>query len=370
MTNKTTYLIVAVTTLVASAACGVSEARGIGDPTNATHSTPATGTTVAGSVRAGGTASEHGIATDALVSPVLDTLLPTVLQADGTAAPMREAMLSTKLMATVTEVLVKEGDLVRAGQLLARLDARDVNAKAEQVAASVAAAEAQQAQAAAQAARMRALFADEAAPKAMLEAAETQLAQATAGLRAARAVGAEVTAIGTYAEVRAPFNGRVTRRFVDPGAFAAPGAPIVTVQDDAQLRVTAHVTPAAARSLRAGQMVDVLIEGEPAKARIEGVVPVLGNLYAVNAIVANTQGEFMSGSAAALHLRAGTHRALAVPADAITREGDLTGVVVRTEKGDARRWIRTGSRAGDLIEVTSGLRAGEQVVRRGTDGTR
>lgn len=361
MTKKTTYTIVALTTLVVAAACGVSEAREVGDAGDTTNPT-GTATTTAPT-----TGSD---ASDALVATVLDTLLPNLMQADGTATPMREAMLSTKLMASVTEVLVKEGDVVRAGQLLARLDARDVDAKAEQVAASVAAAEAQQAQAAAHTARMRALFADDAAPKAMLEAAETQLAQANAGLRAARAAGAEVTAIGSYAEVRAPFNGRVTQRFVDPGAFAAPGAPILTVQDDAQLRVTAHVTPEAARGLRSGQTVDVLIEGMPAKARIEGVVPVMGSLYAVNAIVANAKGEFMAGSAAALQLSTGTHRALAVPADAITREGDLTGVVVRTDKGDARRWIRTGSRAGDLIEVTSGLRAGEQVVRRGTDGTR
>lgn len=357
-TKKTVYFIVALTTLAVAAACGVSEARETGDAKDANGS--------AVSAEAGSTTT--AVASDALVSIVLDTLLPNVMQADGTATPMREAVLSTKLMASVTEVLVKEGDVVRAGQLLARLDARDVNAKAEQVAASVQAAEAQQAQAAAHVARMRALFADDAAPKSMLEQAEAQFAQADAGLRAARAAGAEVKAIGSYAEVRAPFNGRVTQRFVDPGAFAAPGTPIVTVQDDSQLRLTAHVTPEAARTLRAGQRIDVIIEGRPAQARLEGVVPAMGSLYAVNAIVANAKGEFMAGSAAALQLSAGTHRALAIPFDAITNEGDLVGVLVRSEKGDSRRWIRTGVRAGELIEVTSGLRAGEQVVRRGTDG--
>lgn len=359
MTMKTTYTFAAVTTLTVATACGVSEARETGNATTPYGTAP--------SAESGRTTTVA--ASDALVTSVLDTLLPNILQADGTATPMREAMLSTKLMATVTEVLVKEGDIVRTGQLLARLDARDLNAKAEQVAASVSAAEAQQAQAAAHVARMRALFADDAAPKAMLEQAEAQFAQADAGLRAALASGAEVKALGSYAEVRAPFNGRVTQRFVDPGAFAAPGAPIVTVQDDSQLRLTAHVTPEAARTLRAGQRIDVLIEGRPASATIEGVVPAMGSLYAINAIVPNAKGEFMAGSAAALQLRAGTHRALAVPADAITTEGDLVGVIVRTVRGDSRRWIRTGARVGALIEVTSGLRAGEQVVRRGTGGT-
>ena len=351
MTKKTTYSIIAVTTLAAAAACGVSEAR---EPGAATTAAPAATAAVMG---------------DAAVATAVDTLLPTLVPADGVAAPVREAMLSTKLMAQVTEVLVKEGDLVKAGQLLARIDARDVAAKAEQVAANVGAAQSAQATAAAHVARMRALYADDAAPKAMLEAAELQLAQAEAGLRAAKAAGAEVSAIGSYAEIRAPFAGRVTSRFVDPGAFVAPGAPIVTVQDASALRLTAYVTPEAARALKAGQAVPATIEGQPATATIEGVVPSMGNLYAVNAIVKNGDGAHLAGSAAALQLTAGTHRAIAVPADAVTREGDLIGVVVRTGTGDARRWIRTGATVGDLVEVTSGLRAGEQVVRRGTDGS-
>lgn len=354
MTKKTTYSIIAVTTLAAAAACGVGEARETGTAAAATATTALPAPATRG---------------DAAVATVVDTLLPTLVPADGVAAPVREATLSTKLMAQVTAVLVQEGDLVKAGQLLARIDARDVAAKAEQLAANVGAAQTAQATAAAHAARMRALYADDAAPKAMLEAAELQLAQAEAGLRAAKAAGAEVSAIGSYAEIRAPFAGRVTRRFVDPGAFAAPGAPIVTVQDASALRLTAYVTPEAARTLTAGQSVPATIEGQAATATIEGVVPGMGNLYAVNAIVKNGAGAHLAGSAAALQLTAGTHRAVAVPADAITREGDLIGVVVRTGTGDARRWIRTGATVGDLVEVTSGLRAGEQVVRRGTDGS-
>jgi membrane fusion protein (multidrug efflux system) len=300
---------------------------------------------------------------DAPVATVVDTLLPTLLSADGVAAPLREATLSTKLMATVTAVLVQEGDLVRAGQLLVRLDARDIEAKTEQVAASVAAAEAMESQAAVHAARIRALFADSAAPKAMLEAAAASLAQATAGLRAARAAGAEVRAAGAYAEVRAPFAGRVTQRFVDPGAFGAPGAPLVSVQDVSALRISAHLTPDAARSLRRGQVLNALIEGEAAQATIEGLVPVIGSLYAVNAIVPNRAGAFLAGSAATLLLPAGTHQALAIPSDALRREGDLVGVTVRTDAGDTRRWIRIGASVGGLVEVTAGLRAGERVLR-------
>lgn len=321
-----------------------------------------------------GAAQEHNASSGTLtresgpVAVVMDTLLATNLLASGIAAPMREATLSTKLMAGVTSVLVKEGDMVAAGAVLVRLDARDLDAKAEQVAASADAAEAMRAQAAAHAARMRALFTQGAAPKATLEAAEASLAQAESALRGARAAGAELASVGSYAEVRAPFVGRVTQRFVDPGAFAAPGAPLVTVQDARSLRITVHASPDAVRALRRGQVLTATIEGLMAQATIEGVVPGMGSLYQINAIVENAGGTHLPGSAATLEVPAGTHRALAIPADALRYEGDLVGVVVRTGANDVRRWIRIGARTGDLVEVTSGLRVGEQVVRRASGG--
>ena len=82
-----------------------------------------------------------------------------------------------------------------------------------------------------QAERFRALYADSAATRYQLEQVETGLARAEAGLQTARASRAELDAVGAYAEIRAPFSGVVTRRFVDPGAFVAPGAPILEVQD-------------------------------------------------------------------------------------------------------------------------------------------
>ena len=81
-----------------------------------------------------------------------------------------------------------------------------------------------QADAEVQAGRIRALYADSAATRAQLDQAETGLARADGrAWPAARGMAAELAATASYAEVRAPFAGVVTRRFVDPGSFAAPG---------------------------------------------------------------------------------------------------------------------------------------------------
>lgn len=307
-------------------------------------------------------------ATTGTVITVADTTLATTLDASGIAAALREATISTKLMASVVGVDVLEGSSVRAGQVLLRLDARDLAAKREQVQAGLTAAQAMHTQASAHVARMRTLHQDDAAPTAMLEQAETQFAQATAGLRAAQAASAELTAIESYAALTAPFAGVVTARYVDPGAFAAPGAPLVQLQDASQLRITVHVSPDVARKLAKGARVDVRIEGQPDVGVVEGVVPAMGGLYAINALVDNRDGRHSANSAAVLAVPTGTTRGIAVPEAALIREGDLVGVLLRTNDGDVRRWVRTGAVANGLVEVTAGLRAGDQVVVRDVNG--
>ena len=298
-----------------------------------------------------------------MIYAVHDTTIEASFDAAGVAAPIQQATLSTKLMGTVTDVLVREGDHVAAGQLLVRIDARDLSAKAAQVAASVAEAEALQRDAIVQANRIRALYADSAATRAQLDAAETGLARAKAGLQAAQAAESELGAVSSYSSVHAPFAGIVTKRFVDRGAFAAPGTPLVAMQDVSTLRISASTTPDIARGLHRGQTLTALVEHTPVGVTIEGVVPaVAGSLYTVNALVPNPDATLLGGSRATLTLPTGHRRVLVVPSVAIVREGDLTGVTLRTAQGDDRRWVRLGSALGDLIEVTAGLQSGDRVV--------
>lgn len=292
-----------------------------------------------------------------------DTTVQAVFDADGVAQPLRQATLSTKLMGNVVSVLVREGDAVTAGQRLVRIDARELAARQTQIAASIADAEAIQSDAATQAARIRALYADSAATRSQLDAVETGLARANAGVHVARASAAELGAMSAYADVRAPFAGIVTHRFVDPGAFATPGAPLVTVQDASQLRLTATVTPDIAQLVRRGQLLRATVEGAQVTARVEGVVPsASSNLYTINALVPNARGARLSGSVATLSVPQNTRSALVVPVSAVSRSGDLTGVTLRTAEGDEKRWVQLGHTKGPGVEVISGLRAGDVIV--------
>jgi len=308
-------------------------------------------------------AGATGAAPAGRVIEVRDTTIPAVLEAAGIAAPVQRATLSTKVMGAVTSVLVQEGTRVRAGQVLARIDARDIAAKRAQTAAGLADADAVHKDALTQAQRFRTLYADSAATRAQLDDAETGLARAEAGVRTAQAAANELEAYGAYAEVRAPFAGVVTQRFVDPGAFVAPGAPIVAVEDGSRLRISVTVAPDAARRLESGARVEGTIERVPLVAVVEGVAPTpSGALYSVNALVDNARGVHPTGGAATLRIPLGVRTGLLVPVAALVHEGDLTGVLVQTPSGAERRWVRLGTPAGDAVEVLSGLRGGERII--------
>lgn len=339
------FALLVVAMLAAATACGRTAIPDTHDaPNGTTHtdiSTVATGT----------------------IMMVRDTVVNATREAAGVAESIQQATVSTKLMGTITEMRVREGDRVSAGQILAQLDARELVARRAQVAASIADAEAMARDATVHAGRIRTLFTEGAATQFQRDAVETGLARAIAAVSAARAAASEVEAMASYATVRAPFAGTVTVRHVDVGAFAAPGAPLVTVQDASTLRLVVTASGDAVQGLTRGQHLDGTIGSALVRATIEGVVPGGGaNSFTVNATLENRDAKYRAGSAATLLLPDGERTTILVPVGALLRQGDLTGVTVRVGGRDQRQWVRTGATFGTMIEVSSGLRVGDQIV--------
>ncbi len=322
----------------------------------------------------GGGATEHEPRAAALPSGtrvfvVTDTLLPDLTDAVGVAAPFLQATLSTRLMASVRAVHVREGDTVRRGQVLITLDEQEIDARTAQATGQLQGAEAMLADAERQTARLRTLYNDQAAPKAQLEAAEAGLARARAAVEAAHGGVAEASAMRDYGTLRAPFAGVITQRFVDPGAFASPGAPLITVQQSTALRVSAAVPAGTIAPLRRGDTLTLSIEGRDARGTIEGVVANgAPGLHTVNVIVRNEDGLHPVGGSARLMLPGVSRSARLIPVNAVRYEGDLAGVLLHTDDGPVSRWVRLGRRRGPLVEVLSGLDAGDRIVIVGGTG--
>ena len=283
--------------------------------------------------------------------------------------PLRRASPGTVLMGRVEEVLRHEGDRVRAGEVLARVESRDVAARLAQAEAGVAAARAQEENARLAKERMERLQARQAASRKNVEDAVTGYEAAAAGLRAAEeGVKAARVAYGN-SEVKAPFAGVVAEKRVEVGDTAAPGMPLFVVEDTSKMKVEASVPESSIAGLAAGRPVQVMVEaaGEGTRQGVLSEILPAGDprsrTFTVRVVLDNSDGALRSGMFARLIIEKGDRKALVVSESSLVRRGPLTGVFVVDEGSVARlRWITAGETRDGKIEVLTGLKAEERIV--------
>ena len=276
---------------------------------------------------------------------------PGRYRAAGTVRAARRAELTTRLMGRVESVRVRAGDAVRPGQLLLTVERASLGAAERQAAAALA-------QATASLRRTERLYADSAAPLVQLEAARTAHAQA-------EAQAASVQADMAYAEIRAPFAGLVVSRLADPGDQAAPGQPLLVVEDRTAREIVVTVPDELREQLRPGQIASVRIgNGERQySARILAVVPGADPRSPTVEVRLAGPKDLSPGLAAVVELPAAGRSAMEVPRSAIVRRGQLEGVFLFAPDSTLRlRWVRTGRGTDSTVEVLSGLLTGDLVA--------
>jgi len=272
-------------------------------------------------------------------------------RAAGTVRVSRRAELSTRVMGRVERVAVRAGDAVRAGQVLVTLDRASLEAGRRQAQAALDFATVQLH-------RMERLQADSAVPQAQLDAARSAQAQAAAQVHAAES---ELT----YASVTAPFDGIVTTRSVEVGDVAAPGRPLLVVEDRTAREIVVGVPDDLARRLHPGQTVAVSAGTGDRRFNARILSVVAGADPASRTVEVRLSGppDLSSGVAAVAEFPGDEHSARLVPGTALVRRGQLTGVFLFTADSTLRlRWVRVGRETAGSIEVLSGLEDGDLVA--------
>jgi len=319
---------------------------------------------------------------------------PAIYEATGTVRARTSAVIAARLMGYVREVTVQTGDRVREGQLLVTLDARDLDVSSQRAEAAreevrTAVPEADSAVAAARAnldlaqvtfGRMQDLFQKKSISNQEFDEASAKLkaAQATYNMAQARRVQLDsklaqedqnvhsTQVVRSYAEIRAPFSGVVIAKSVEPGNLAMPGEPLLTVERDGGYRLEALVDESHLTAIRVGQTASVTLDtiDRPIEARVAEIVPAVdaaARSYTVK-IDLPAIPSLRSGVFGRAGFQLGSRSMVAIPAAAITERGQLQSVLV-ADNGVARtRLITTGQHANDLVEVLSGLTAGEMVI--------
>jgi HlyD family secretion protein len=311
--------------------------------------------------------------------------------ATGTVRPRTESRIESLVSAQVLDVSVQPGERVTKGQLIMRLDDRQLAARLEQAAEmlktaeagrrqarqSVVAAEAAYGEALAEYNRVKTYFEKEAATardleqaksrhlqaRAGLERARQGLSAAAAGIRRAREVVKEADIALGYTRILAPGDGIVLERHVDPGDLALPGKPLVSIRTAESLRLEAFVREGLIGRIRPGDQLRVSVAtlGIAVDARVEEVVPYADpqtRTFLVKTLLPPMEGLY-PGMFGKLLIPAVERDVVRVPRQAVRRVGQLELMTVKTDQGWQRRFVKTGRAEGEQVEILSGLAAGE-----------
>ena len=326
------------------------------------------------------------------VETVADSEIADIYQASGSVRARYSAAIAAKIAANILEVRVQTGDHVQA-QALIVLDRRDLDANLRRSEATRAEAEGaiDETESAITAARanfelarvthkrFQDLLADASVSQQELDESQARLRSADATLEMAaskrRQIGArrsqaeaEIAAARValgYATLTAPFAAVVTERKADPGSLATPGAPLLTLEREGNLRLEASIDESRLGLVRAGESVAVEIDGlnRTVTGRVAEVVPSVD--AATRSFTAKIDLPALPGLRSGMFGRAGfaagKRVALLVPQSAVLERGQIRSVYV-VEGDTARlRLVTLGEERDDQREVLSGLTAGERI---------
>jgi len=271
----------------------------------------------------------------------------------GTVHPRQQAALAARIPASVADLPFREGQWVEKAAVVVRLDDAALRSAVTAAEAAVKAAEADLA-------RMQSLVGKGAATQRELDNASTHAAGARAALS-----GAQDNL--SYAELRAPFAGRVANRPVNLGDVVSPGTTLIEIEGGSGFELRASLESQLVASLTQGQKLEAKVDGQ--QAPLGAIVRSISQAgdptthrFEVKADLASAPG-LRSGLFARLILSSPSLTVrLTVPTSAVFARGGLSGVFVVADGRAHLRWVAPGASADGVTEIRAGLEAGERVA--------
>jgi HlyD family secretion protein len=337
-------------------------------------------------------AIEVSLTTVALSSPSQSN---AVLTASGYVVAQRKASVASKATGRLVYLGVVEGDKVKKNQIIARLEDSDMLAALDQAKANLTMNEADLISAERSLKREKSLFEKGLSNQADFDAADAQYRKVRASIDVAKAIvtGQEVALENT--RVRAPFDGTVLSKSADVGEMVVPMAAsvgsksaVVTIADMSSLQVEADVSESNIERVNPNQPCEISLDAYPDRrypAYVDKIVPTADRAKAtvlVKVAFKSYDAHVLPEMSAKVLFLSKTMDAasvnakpiLTVPSSSIaTWNGQQVAYTVKDDKAE-RVSVTTGANFGSLIEVTSGLSAGQRIIEKVdatiSDGTR
>jgi len=333
---------------------------------------------------------------------------PVTETVPGVVVAKTQAQVACKVMGTLTKVYVKEGQFVKAGQILAKVDASDLQPNVDkagagiqeinnslleldkvqnEIDAGIQSARANYDFASTSLHRYENLYKREAISKEMYEETVRQYKMAESSLQSALAkkeglkykqlqlkakesqVKADMKLAKTYvgySSIVSPLSGWVVKKYLDQGSMAVPGQPLFVIESG-NYEFESSVKESLLPRLKIGNTVTVSLDALnlPVESRLVELVPSADSnsrSFIVRSSLSEIDG-IRSGMYGKMEIPAGMRKMVLVPADSVVQRNSLEGVYCLDSSNQAvYRVIKTGRQYGNMVEVTSGLSSGDRVV--------
>ncbi len=270
----------------------------------------------------------------------------------GTVQAAESASIAAKISGNITQILVSPGSRVKKGALLASISAGEISAKLLQV-------QAQLEQATRNLTREQSLLKKNAATVEMVKTLEETKKIAEAAYNEARTML-------SYATIKAPFDGMITKKHANVGDLATPGSPLLQLESETQLQVITHIPESLVLKISIGDRLPIYIPA--AELEIIGIVQEVAPTADTRSRTAQVKltipslSKIRSGQFARVSLPGTRGSALLLPETALQPFGQMERVFIVVDQIAQLRLVKTGLRHGSKIEILSGIEPGEQIV--------
>jgi membrane fusion protein (multidrug efflux system) len=313
-----------------------------------------------------------------VTTPAASYRLTSAIELPGSVETTLRTQVAAPVAGLVADVMVREGDRVKKGQELARLDVDMLEAQRLTLEAQLAESVARGKGAALNLSRAKELFDAQLIAAEAFETAGVELAALEARTASLKASIAELDLRIRISVISAPFDGSVTRKWIEVGGWAKVGDPIVELVSLADLETNVEAPEVHLSKLQTGQRAELRFEALPGLV-LQGRVRAIGaeadpdaRTFSVKVSIPAGAKAVRSGMVATVRFAPSSPRTVTiVPKDALLERDEGWSVfTVAAENKAALRHVRLGESINGWTEVVGDLRPGQQVVTFGNERLR
>jgi RND family efflux transporter MFP subunit len=318
---------------------------------------------------------------------------PNYYKADGMVSADNNAKVATKWMGQILKIYVKEGDYVKAGQVLAILDDSEIKQQKNEALAGLdeLSKAREEALAARKAAlenyefakrtyeRFKNLYQENAISKQQLEEIETKmiaaksmvdqvdakLGQLKAKESQVKAKLAQVNVMQGYTVIKAPFDGYVLKKMNDEGDMVAPGMPIFIIGEK-KLQFIANLDESLLDKVKEGDELDIDLNGKIVKGKViekNSNIDPMNRTFKVKLNIPFSEN-ITTGMYGKLLIPIDTKPKILIPKTAVFKWGQLNAVYTVDKNNIIRlTYVKLGEDYGEYVEVLSGLKPGDRIIQ-------